>query len=230
MAFDPIRRLLPMLVVVSMSATMHAQESLPSARTILDLAESEQIVFIQKTIELRFPENRADQMTMLIINRSAITLPMIEAKLEEALNSPPASKDLVETASEMIAYAGDEQALRSIGKLLAVDAGRFGPLVRRTLENASNWRNPFTVAYRGLEIGDEVVSRHVASWAASVVSTNRMQRAWAEAMLDRYGRVPDETEWTRDPIASRLKDRVAPDLRQSVIRFGMETQSKRQGK
>jgi hypothetical protein len=49
----------------------------------------------------------------------------------------------------------------------------------------------------------------------------------AEAMLERYGKVPGETEWATDPIASRLKERASPELRQSVVRFAAEAQSKR---
>lgn len=128
----------------------------------------------------------------------------------------------MDTASEMIAYAGDAQALRAIAKLVAVDESRFGPLVGRTLDNAGNWRNPFTVVYKGLELGDEGVARRVTAWVESALASNRMQRAWAEAMLDKYGKVPDETEWATDPIASRLEDRASPELRQSVGRFAAE--------
>ena len=227
MAFDLVRRLLPIVVVASFSTTMDGQEVIPPARTILDIGESEQIAFINKTMELGFPENRADQMTMLSINRSAITLPLIEAKLEEALKSTSTPTGFVDTASEMIAYAGDEQSLRAISKLMAIDERKFGPLVGRTLDNAGNWRNPFTVAYRGLEMGHESVSRYTAAWAESALASDRMQRVWAEAMLDRYGKVPGETEWATDPIASQLKNRASPEFHQSVLRFAAEAQRKR---
>jgi hypothetical protein len=201
----------------------------PSARTILDTSEAEQMKFVNETIAAGFPGDRADQMTMLIINRSAVTLPLIAGKLEEALKSTSTPKSFVDTASEMIAYAGDEQSLRALSKLISFDERRFGWLIGRTLDNAGNWRNPFTVAYRGLEMGDEAVSRYTAAWAEAVLTSERMQRVWADAMLDRYGKVvPSETEWAQDPIASRLKDRASPELRQSVVRFAAEAQSKRQ--
>src|ERR1035441_454805 len=102
MGFDLTRRMLLVVVLASLSATMDGQEVVP-ARAILDLSEGEQIAFINRTMDLGFPENRADQMTMLIINRSALTLPLIEAKLEKALKSTPPAKGFVETASAMIA-------------------------------------------------------------------------------------------------------------------------------
>ena len=228
MGFNLFRRLFPILAIVSFSAAMDGQDVIPPARTILDLGESEQIAFINKTIGLGFPENRADQMTMLIINRSAVALPLIESKLEDALKSTSTPKRLVDTATEMIAYAGDEQALRAVSKLMAVDENRFGPLVGRTLDNAGNWRNPCTVAYRGLELGNEAVSRYTVAWMESALASNRMQRTWAEAMLDRYGKVPGDTEWATDPIASQLKDRASPELRQGVMRFAAEVLSKRE--
>jgi len=228
MAFNFIGRLLPLAVLASLSATMDGQEVIPTARTVLDLSEGEQIAFINRTMDLGFPENRADQMTMLIINRSALMVPLIEAKLEEALKSAPAPKGFVETASEMIAYAGDERALRAVGKLLAIDENRFGRLVGRTLDNAGSWRNPFSVVYRGLEIGDEAVSRRMAAWVESALASNTMQRTWAEAMLDRYGKVPGDSEWATDPIVSRLNGQASPGLRRSVMRLATEVQRKRE--
>jgi hypothetical protein len=84
------------------------------------------------------------------------------------------------------------------------------------------------VAYQALDLGDGTVTGYTTAWAESALASNRMQRAWAEAMLDKYGRVPDESVWATDPIASRLKDRASPELRQSVVRLATEAQSKRE--
>jgi hypothetical protein len=130
----------------------------------------------------------------------------------------------------LIAYAGDEQALNSIVKLISIDEARFTPLVGRALTHSANWRNPFTLAYRGLQMGDETVARCTTTWAESVLTSNRMQRAWAEAMLDKYGDVPGESGWARDPIASRLKNGASSELRQSVERFAAEARKKRERK
>ena len=200
---------------------------IPSARTILEISEAEQAKFVNETIAVGFPDDRADQMTMLIINRSAVTLPLIAGKLEEVLKSTSTPTSFVDTAGEMIAYAGDEQSLQALSKLMAFDEKRFGRLVGRTLDNAGNWRNPFTVAYRGLEMGDEALSRYTAAWAESALASNSMRRAWADAMLDRYGKVPDDSAWARDPIASRLKQSALPELCQSILGMAFEAQKKR---
>jgi hypothetical protein len=219
MGFETLRRLLPLVFAASCLTTLRGQDAIPAARTILDLRETEQIAFINRTMDLGFPENRADQMTMLIINRSAMTLPLIETKLEEALKSRSTPKAFVDTAAEMIAYAGDEVALRAIAKLVVIDEEKFGPLVGRTLDNAKNWRNPMNVAYQGLAIGREPISGRIVAWAEGALASDQMQRAWAEAMLDRYGRVPDESDWVSDPIASHLKSGVLAKVRQSVRLF-----------
>lgn len=97
-----------------------------------------------------------------------------------------------------------------------------------TLDNAVDFRNPFTVACRGLEVGTEAVARYTVAWVESALASNRMQRTWAEAMLDRYGKVPGDAEWATDPMVSRLKDRASPELRQSVMRLAADAQRKRE--
>jgi hypothetical protein len=200
----------------------------PSARDILTLSEAEQTKFVNATVEAGFPADRADQMTMLIINRSGLVLPVLERQMEIELRSVSPSHDFIATATEMIAYAGDEHALREIGKLIAIDGSKFGYLVGRTLDNSVHFRNPFTVAYRGLELGNEAVSRHTLAWVKSALASDRMQRMWAEAMLDRYGKVPRDSEWAMDPIASRLTDRESPELRRAVLSLAEDGMRKRE--
>jgi hypothetical protein len=153
---------------------------------------------------------------------------LIEATIEEVLKSAPSNTAFVETASEMIAYAGDETSLREISKLVALDENRFGRLVERTLDNAGNWRNPFNVAYDGLSIGDGAISRRTMLWVESALASNRMRRSWAEALLDRYRKVPGDPEWAADLIASRLGDRASPELRRAVLSMAEDAKRKRE--
>ena len=197
----------------------------PSVRTILDLPESEQRNFITETINAGFPDGRADQMTMLILNRSSLVLPLLERRTEVELMSQSPSQVLIETTSEMIAYAGDSQALREVGRLIAIDDGRFGPLVNRTLGNAMSFRNPFTVAYRGVDVESEAVGSRIGAWADAMASAPRMQRLWAQAMIERYGRVPTQDDWASDPIVSRMKTRRFDQLKENVLRFASAAKS-----
>lgn len=199
---------------------------IPSARAILEESETEQAKFVVETMAAGFPADRADQMTMLIINRSALLLPLLEERIEAELRSTSPSKDFIATASEMIAYAGDEHALRAISRLIAVDEKRFGSLVKRTLDNALDFRNPFSVAYRGYDFGDAVIARQIAGWSETTLSSIRMQRLLGDALVAKYGRVPDDSEWVNDPIAANLKRPQRQELKESVLRFAQEAKAK----
>ena len=126
--------------------------------------------------------------------------------MKERWKRPSSSQRFVQLASAMIAYAGDEHALRGIAKLIAIDELTFGPLVERALGHAMNWRNPFVVAYQGLSIGDDRLSRYIASWAETSADSARMQRLWAESLGTKYGRQLTHEDWIRDPLASRLRN------------------------
>jgi hypothetical protein len=201
----------------------------PSARAILEVSEAEQTKFVNETMDAGFPDDRADQMTMLVINRSVLVLPLIERRVEDELRSQSPSKNLIATGTEMIAYAGDERALREVSKLVHIDDNRFGPLVARTLDNALNFRNPFALAYRGYEFRDTVLARHIAVWSNGALSSTRMQRLFGEAMNARYKRVPGEREWASDPIASRItSSQRREQLKESVLKFASEANTKRE--
>lgn len=73
------------------------------ARKILELTDAEQIQFIRTALEQGLPEGSADQMTMLVINRSSITLPLIEGKIEQVLKEPSPPQMFIDTAAELIA-------------------------------------------------------------------------------------------------------------------------------
>jgi len=152
-------------------------------------------------------------IAQVIINRSELTIPLILAKLEEALLTQSASARFVDTAVEMIAYAGNEESLREISRLMQIDERQFGRLVGRTLDNAANWRNPFTLAYRAFALADTSLHRHTAEWTEAALKHPSAKRLWAKAILERYGRMPGDSEWANDSIASRLKDGGSPDLR-----------------
>jgi hypothetical protein len=198
-----------------------------SAAGILSRVEDDQRRFIAGALELGIPPSYADELIMLVINRSALTIPLLEERIELLLQADPAPQHLIDLISEMIAYAGDEHSLKAIARLIALDEQRFAPLVGRSLTHSSNWRNPFGVAYRGLELGSDPVARYTAAWVATVLRFDRMKRAWAQAMIDRYGRAPREDDWDRDPIALRLADGAARQLRQSIIQLAAEEERNR---
>jgi hypothetical protein len=217
----------------------------------LRVSETEQTAWIRSDLARGMPVIEPDSsvMTMLVLNRSAVTLPLIEKKIEEVLRSTsPADSfadrsvdpdKFIALATATIAYAGDEQALREASKLINIDEKRFGSLVQRTLEEAMTRRNPFTIAYRGFELGDMTVDHKIAQWAQAELADKgpprrnfgprdpelkpefeiqQARRFWAEAMVEKYGGVPAEREWTNDPIVTRLDPAQSAVLHDAVIR------------
>src|ERR1017187_8894041 len=164
-----------------------------TVKSILQVSEAEQVEFVKSVLEQHFPENEGDRFSLLLVNRSALVVPLIESKIEAELGSSSRSERFIELASAMIAYAGDEPSVRAISKLIRIDESRFGPFIGRTLDNAGKWRNPFEVAYQALDLGDGTVTGYTTAWAEAALTSNRMQRTWAEAMLDKYGRSEEHT-------------------------------------
>jgi hypothetical protein len=217
------------LIVLLMLPVAFSQAGMPEdAKLILQQSEADQRHFVDSYLDAGFPENEGDRFSFLLVNRSSLVLPILELKIEQELKQEGHAERLIELGSAMISYAGNVESLRAISNLMRIDETRFGRLVGRTLDNAGNWRNPFSVVYRGLEIGDEAVSRRIAAWVESALASNTMQRTWAEAMLDRYGTVPGDSEWATDPIVSQLKARASREVRQRILRLAAEVQKGRE--
>ena len=118
---------------------------------------------------------------------------------------------------------------------MKIDEKRFGFLVADALSHAESFRNPFSVAYRGLALGDPALNRRILAWADTEANSNStgrrddLKRIWAETMVDTYGGVPTQAEWARDPIVAHLKPSVAESYRSDVIRQAFELVEKRNG-
>jgi hypothetical protein len=195
--------------------------SVEGASSVLQIADAEQTAFVKSVLDEQFPFTQGDKFSILLINRSELVVPLVESKIEQELRSAARSEPFINLASAMISYAGDEQALRAISKLVHIDETRFAPLIGRTLNCAASGGNPFVIAYLG--INDETIAVEIGAWADSALSSSRMQRLWAEALVTRYGNTPANAEWARDPIASRLANR-GEGIRNSVLTFVEQVQ------
>jgi hypothetical protein len=213
------------------------------ARRIVGMSEESQVAYARWYLAQGMPTDGGDAFAVLVLNRSSLVLPILEAKIEELLNSPstPDSsaervvdpKLVVSFAGSMIAYAGDQQSLKEISKLMKIDEQRFGRLVESTLANAQGYRNPLTVAYSGFEIGDAALDKKIAAWIEARFSDKyegvvaRAKHWWADALVDRYGGPPSPEQWANDPIASRLKPSLATALHDDVYRLALEALTNR---
>lgn len=217
-------RFLIVVVVGLFPFVLSAEVSSPKA--ILEVSAIEQMRFVSNALEKGFPIETADHVTMLVLNRSDVVLPLLLERVLMELRTQSPIQKLVATSLEMIVYAGDATALRTVAKLMAVDEERFVGLVGRTLDNAISFRNPYTVAYEGLDIGNTSVDRQIVLWSENSLNGVRMQRLFGEALKDRYRREPDEGQWATDPIASRINASQRQRLQGSVLRYAAEAKLK----
>jgi hypothetical protein len=241
------------------SATPSAfcQQAQPEWRRLLKASESEQVAWINSQLRAGMPPSEA--FGDLMLNRSHISLPLIEAKIEEVLRSSSPSdcfddksvepQRFVGYAALAIANVGDAQALKELSKLIRIDERRFGGLVEDTLLHARSYGNPFVVAYQGLDLRDPTLDGRIAAWAEFMLAERRppfrnygrrdpepvpesevkqVRSMWADAMADRYKRVPTETEWALDPLVSRLESIRARVLRDTMIPAVAEALQKHQ--
>lgn len=176
---------------------------------MLQASEAEQTAWIKWDLEQGMPtvDPNGGIIGMLILNRSEITLPLIEQKIEQVFRSPSSPDNFtnksvdpqrfIGLAATAIAEAGNVQSLKELSKLIKIDEKRFGFLVDNTLVTARGYRNPFAVAYQGFEIGDPAIDFRIASWAEK------------ELLLlpppppRDYSRVPDGERFRQLDIAAR---------------------------
>jgi hypothetical protein len=216
---------------------------------LLKASEAEQTSWIDSHLRAGMPPS--DEFIMLILNKSSVTLPRIEQKIEEVLRSPSPSEcfsvgsvdpqEFVHRAALAIVEAGNEEALKQAGKLIRIDDKQFGWMVGRIFLKARSLRNPFVVAYHGFESGDPGIVSRIAPWfesqfdqaesilrqANTDVDRVQLKRAWAEAIAEKYGAVPTERQWATDPLASRLKPARIASLHDEMFQAITEALQKR---
>jgi hypothetical protein len=241
---------LALLCLAALAKDGSAQELASHARELRNIAqwsEADQTAWLFSMLDRGMPPN--DYYSVLLRTHSDLAVSIIEKKIEQVLKSDsPATcfsertvdpKLFVAEAAGEIAYAADENAFRATSRLMKIDEQRFGRFVESTLGYAyssSARRNPLTVAYGGLDLGDPAVDRRIIEWIEPLFirwSANTAalhKRMWAEALVERYGAPPTETEWANDPIASRLRHPQAATLHDEMIRLAADALQKRHGK
>jgi hypothetical protein len=248
------------LILVACTAAVDGQRQ--EWRRMLDASVAEQTAWIKSYLGRGMPVLDPDSsvITMLILNKPDVALPLIEQKIEKVLQSASSPDNFtdksidpqkfVDLAAIAIMEAGDGQSLKEIGKLIKLDEKRFGYLIERTLIQATSYRNPFVVAYQGLDIGDPAIDSRIIAWAKlqlDLLDNKPLQRTpgppdqeavreyenekartwWAEAMVNKYGGVPSEAQWRSDPIVSRLKANHADSVHDPMIRLASGIVEKR---
>jgi hypothetical protein len=236
--------LLSSLAVVSLLSSQ--QRETPTTR-LLGNNEAEQVAYLNNFIAEGAPGDN-DSVEALVLSKTSLFVPMIEYKIEEILalrsrerlfRSPSVDPPrVVSILAMMIEYTGEAIALEQASKLMRIDEDRFGSMVEHCLGHAYGRGRGFRVAYRGLEIGDPAVDKRIMAWANEgigiMVEPNRaiVLRKWAKEVVEEYNGAPDEYQWAKDPIVSRLSaDRLNPPgrapLHDEMFRLIAEVAQKR---
>jgi hypothetical protein len=241
--------------LVGIAHLMFGQDPKSDLRRLLKANEAEQTAWIEWHLRAGMPPD--DTFGMLILNKSEVALPLIEQKIEEVLRSPSPleyftdksvdPQKFIHSAAGAITEAGNVQSLKEAAKLIKIDEKQFGWMVDRTLIEAWSYRNPFAVAYGGLGIGDPAVDSRVAAWVQVYLSDEipvgtargvvvqpmeefdkkRFRGWWADAMVEKYGAVPTESQWAVDPVVSILGIMRSKILHDDVMRAASEALQKR---
>lgn len=197
-------------------------------RQILDLSDEDLMSFVHECIRKDFPPTEGDKFVHVLINRSHLVIPALEEAVRTGLSLDPQPERRIALAAELIAYAGDEAALRSISRLIQIDKERFRPLVARTLNHAKNWHNPFDLAYRANDLGDPEIWGETTRWIEDELSRSSGRRRWAESFSRRYEAQDLPSQWEKDPIVRALRRADSEDLRNEILRLATEDQRRKE--
>jgi hypothetical protein len=217
------------LLNVSLLFTIGLLDSTAIAQAISPNTQTEIRAKLAVALDRDYSNRPADELLTLAIQHSDIAVPELKRRLRAASQKHREKLDSKNSVyGDALAYVANELAVDALCDLCGENIDLFCPYLERSLDYAEGRRNSFSLAYHAIERPETPVQESVAHWTNSVISFPHFQQRLAEAMLDKYQRVPNEDEWASDPIASRIKDQVSPKLRQKIMSLATEAQSKRQ--
>jgi hypothetical protein len=206
------------------------QQEETSTTRLLKSSEADQIAYLNNYIADGTPGDN-DDVEILVRSKTSLFVPILGQKIEEILRSrsqgglfKSPSVDPQRVAgilAMMIEYTGEEVALQQASKLMKIDEHSFGSMVEHCLLNADAQERAFKLAYLGFKINDPAVDKRISAWAEERIDVEiarrnlphhgMILRQWASAMVEEYNGAPDEYQWAKDPIVSRLSaERLNP--------------------
>lgn len=228
--------------VAAMAQDTVAPGSDKEAARLLRASAADQKAYVNSAFDHGLPQASVDTVTILVRQHSALLAPVLGARVVEALKAASPidcfidktvdPKAAIMAAASAIAYASDENALKELAKILAVDDRRFGWLVGYALSDGGS-RNFFPVAYSGLEIGSKELDSKMIAWIQKQLETSadsaqsQLKSWWAEALVIKVGHTPTQADWDNDPIVKQLPAELTKSVRDDVFRMAAEEAHKR---
>jgi hypothetical protein len=204
---------------------------------LLKQSDAEQKAYVNSAFDHGLPQASVDSVTQLVRARSAILAPILGDRIVAALKAKSPidafedktvdPQSAIMAAASAIAYAGDENALKELAKLLSVDERRFGWVVGYALADGGS-RTFFPVVYKGYELGSAPLDAKMTAWIEKQLTEDAnsgeptLAGWWAAAMVERLGRAPGPADWANDPIVKKLKPEIAQPVRADVLKLAAE--------
>jgi hypothetical protein len=186
---------------------------------------------VTTALERDYWNQPTDELLMLAIQHSEVAVPELKRWLR-AYNQKAPKKLEGNPAihADALAYVANALAVDALSDLCIENPSLFCPYLQRTFDYAEGRMNPFTLAYLVIARPETVVQETAIRWANSMIGFAHFQQRLGEAILDKYGKVPSDSEWATDPLSSRLKSEVSSELRQRVLHYAAEAERKRERK
>jgi hypothetical protein len=185
-------------------------------RILYEMNDTETREYVRRVLDSGLTGDQADELILLTLNRSALVVPELAARLEAVTATPGASARFVHTLADILAYASNEGALYSLIRLCQTNSSQFGYFVRRTLDYSAGRRNPYSLIYSALSDGQDGCASQFAEWIDVRKQEPINDGIWAEAILKRYAHVPSDAELANDPITARLGVPVPSQVRDKL--------------
>lgn len=231
MAYRIFTRFVPLIFIAALGhpAAM-GQESTPT-RAEAKRAEAERMAIkskLEAALDRDYEQSTPDELLMLSLQHSDIAVPELKRRLTDSVQQRPKTLARNSTVqADALAYVANDLAVDALAELCAQKSNLFCTYLRRTLDYAEGRVNPFSLVYHALGNADAAVQDAVSEWINGVIGFPHFQRRLAEAMLDRYGKAPSETDWAHDQIASRLGAEQALAVKDRVLSVASEIERNR---
>jgi hypothetical protein len=229
-----MRSQLPLAFVLCTVVFAASPQDYPPGTEQTNGGESQQVESDVRTrlsivLDRDYSHQPADELLTFAIQHSDVAVPELKRRL--IAYSQQSRKALAGNAAlhaDALAYVANVLAVDALCDLCVGNADLFCPYLERSLDYAEGRLNPFTLAYLTIAKPEAAVQAATIHWADSMIGSPHFRQRFAEAMLDRYGKVPGDSEWAADPIASRLRERLSQELRQAVLRMAEDVMRKRE--
>lgn len=214
-------RFFRMIFAVVLCATLFsvietgAPQSLPQIhpRTVSD---SETRDYVQVAIALGLPSEEQDILAFLALNKSYIVVPAIKQRIGKLMKEQRASGELFHKLADILAYAGNEDALQALSELGNNSPSIYGEVVERVFDYSSSRQNPFDLVYRALAFNSPLLDRSAASWVTKRISYKGAIEQWHAAMAHREGAVSEQT-LAVDPLLRLLSADSSVRAREGLL-------------